>query len=207
MQAAESLREYGCEECARLINGSTCNNIVDALLNWYLLGIGELTLYNYTGNAVKYMVQLYLIASTIITDFNFVDVLIAILSDAFERFFTSRQFYAIKQRAKIFSDFLKMINIKPLIRNSQFLYVKQPIDVNKHTHSWLNLQKRVIRLPIPQVAHIELHYVLFALKIIGILLLTEPKIDDIGLTKYYVELTIDFLNKLKSQKNRINFCF
>ena len=144
------------------------------------------------GNAVKYMVQLYFIAATIITNFNFVDVLIAILSDTFERISASRQFYAIKQRAKIFSYFLSMIKIEPLIRKSRFLYVKQPIDVNKDTHSWLNLQKTVIRLPRFQVADLDLHCVLFALKRIGVLLLAEPKIDDITLTKFYVELTIVF---------------
>ncbi len=103
------------------------------------------------------MVWLYFIAATIITNVNFFNVLIAIVSDTFERITESRQFYAIMQRTEIFSDFISMIQIEPLIRNSRFLYVMQPVDVNDESSDWsgsLDTLKRLVKKDIAQVRSI-----------------------------------------------------
>ncbi len=119
--------------------------------------MGLFTIENYPGNAVKYMVWLYFIAATIITNVNFFSLLIAIVSDTFERITESRQFYAIMQRTEIFSDFISMIQIEPLIKDSRFLYVMQPVDVNDESSDWsgsLDTLKRLVKKDIAQVRSI-----------------------------------------------------
>ena len=119
--------------------------------------MGEFTLDNYPGNAVKYMVWLYFIAATIITNVDFFSLLIAIVSDTFERITESRQFYAIMQRTEIFSDFISMIQIEPLITDNRFLYVMQPVDVNDESSDWsgsLDSLKRLVKKDIDRVKSI-----------------------------------------------------
>ena len=103
------------------------------------------------------MVWLYFIAATIITNVNFFNVLIAIVSDTFERITESRQFYALMQRTEIFSDFISMIKIESLITDNRFLYVMQPVDVNGESSDWsgsLDTLKRLVKKEIAQVRSI-----------------------------------------------------
>lgn len=94
------------EEYERLIPDSVGNDVLDSVLNQYLLGLGEFTLDSYPSNGIKYMVWFYFVLATIITNINFLNVLIAIISDTYAKITEAKACYALMQRTEIYADFI-----------------------------------------------------------------------------------------------------
>ena len=91
--AAASTEEV--EEYARIIPQSIDNNLFDSILNQYLLGLGEFTYDDYPDNAAKYLIWIYFVLATIFTNINFLNLLIAIISDTYARITEAKSRYAL----------------------------------------------------------------------------------------------------------------
>jgi hypothetical protein len=91
--AAASAEEV--DEYARIIPQSMDNNVFDSILNQYLLGLGEFTYDDYPDNAAKYLIWIYFILATIFTNINFLNLLIAIISDTYARITEAKSRYAL----------------------------------------------------------------------------------------------------------------
>jgi hypothetical protein len=83
------------EEYERIIPESLNNNVVDAFINQYLLGVGEFTSDSYPTNKAKTLIWIYFIAATIMTNINFLNLLVAIISDTYARITEAKQRYAL----------------------------------------------------------------------------------------------------------------
>ncbi len=92
---AKLLTEEGQEEYTPLIPDVTGNNPINALINQYLLGLGSSTLADQEPNGVKQLVWFYFFLATIIININFLNVLIAIVSDSYARITEARQSFAL----------------------------------------------------------------------------------------------------------------
>jgi hypothetical protein len=73
------------EEYERIIPESLDNNVVDSFINQYLLGVGEFTIDPYPANRAKTLIWIYFMAATIMTNINFLNLLVAIISDTYAR--------------------------------------------------------------------------------------------------------------------------
>lgn len=111
------------EEYERLIPESINNNIFDSVLNQYLLGLGEFTLDTYPDNNIKTMVWIYFILATLFTNINFLNLLIAIISDTYARITEAKQRYALMQRTEIYADFINVVKMNPKMTNNRYLYI------------------------------------------------------------------------------------
>jgi hypothetical protein len=83
------------EEYERIIPESLKNNFADALINQYMLGVGEFTYDAYPTNKSKTLVWIYFIAATIMTNINFLNLLVAIISETYARITEAKQRYAL----------------------------------------------------------------------------------------------------------------
>lgn len=135
------------DEYTRIIPESIGNNIFDSALNQYLLGLGEFTYDDYPDNGVKTMVWIYFILATLFTNINFLNLLIAIISDTYARITESKQRYALMQRTEIFADFINVVNLNPKMTQNRYLYIVQPIDIGDGSDDWsgsINALKKMI---------------------------------------------------------------
>jgi hypothetical protein len=83
------------EEYERIIPNSLDNNVIDSFINQYLLGVGEFTIDPYPDNNAKTLIWIYFLAATIMTNINFLNLLVAIISDTYARITEAKQRYAL----------------------------------------------------------------------------------------------------------------
>jgi len=91
------------------------NVIIDAFYSQWLLGLGEFEMLAITdeSESLEDMDQMYLwmifVLATLVSQIIMFNTLIAILGDTYSRIMEKRNFYALKARTEIFSDFMYMI--------------------------------------------------------------------------------------------------
>lgn len=90
MIEGEELVEY-----ERIIPDSLGNNLFDSFINQYLLGVGEFTVDAYPANKAKTLLWIYFMAATLFTNINFLNLLVAIISETYERITEKKQRYAM----------------------------------------------------------------------------------------------------------------
>ena len=119
-------------------------SIVDSTLNQYLLMLGDFNMdgFRYHANlAICYLIFLF---STFITQITFLNMLIAIMGDTFDRVISQRPTYSLKNKLKLMADMKSTINIMSRKKNEDdykcYLYVIQPKqnyeDLNEEDDNW-----------------------------------------------------------------------
>lgn len=64
--------------------------------------------------------------ATFLTQIIFINTLIAILGDTYGRIMENKQKYALKQRAKVYSDYLHIIIPSENLCGANFVYIVKP---------------------------------------------------------------------------------
>ena len=102
-------------------------SIVDTTLNQYMLMLGEFNMdgfKNHVNNGMCYMIFL---GSTFITQITFLNMLIAIMGDTFDKVMSQRPTYSLKNKLKLMADMKSTINILSRRKNDDdykcYLYV------------------------------------------------------------------------------------
>ena len=135
-------------EYAPLIDLSVDNYIINALISQYLSGVSGGNTENYAGSSVRGFVWTYYLASTIFLTINFLNVLIAIVSDTYARITESRAQYALQQRVQLFADFTNFMRDSKIMKDNRFLYVLQADELDDNSTDWaggIDALKRVIK--------------------------------------------------------------
>ena len=120
-------------------------SIVDSTLNQYLLMLGDFNMdgFRYHANlAICYLIFLF---STFITQITFLNMLIAIMGDTFDRVISQRPTYSLKNKLKLMADMKSIINImsrkKKEDETKVFLYVIQPVQDEDEVSEDRNLSR------------------------------------------------------------------
>ena len=120
-------------------------SIIDATLNQYMLVLGEFNMdgfKNHVNNGICYMIFL---GSTFITQITFLNMLIAIMGDTFDRVISQRPTYSLKNKLKLMADMKSIINImsrkKKEDETKVFLYVIQPVQDEDEVSEDRNLSR------------------------------------------------------------------
>ena len=101
------------DEDSTIIDNNFANVAYDAMLNQYLLSLGEFSLDNFGAGDQEdfYVIWLFFLLSTFLTSITILNMLIAIMGDTFGRVTEIRDQSALKEKILIISDFVFLVNV------------------------------------------------------------------------------------------------
>lgn len=94
------------EEYEKLVPVVTLSRFTDAMISQYMVGLGTIDYSTYLHNKALGLIWFYLILATIITQLVFMNILIAIISDTYERITERRTTFALIQKTKLYADYI-----------------------------------------------------------------------------------------------------
>ena len=98
-----------------------------------MLSLGD---FKYDDYGSSWLIWTYFIIAIIVTNINFLNLLIAIISDTYARITESKQRYALMQRTEIYADFISIVKLNPKMTNHRFLYIVEPLGVSEDSADW-----------------------------------------------------------------------
>jgi len=99
----------------------------DAIVNQYLLGLGEFNTDNFENSPNRVLIWIYFILATFLTNLTFLNMLIAIMGDTYARVNENKQQEALKERTYIYADYIWAITLKNDFENKKYLYIATPV--------------------------------------------------------------------------------
>jgi hypothetical protein len=100
---------------------------IDAVLHVYRISLGKFDTVNYTAHPAAKFIWLYFFLATLLTQVMFFNMLIAVLGDTFNRMNLNKAKIALKERAKIYADFLWAIKLSEDLTGQKYIYVVKPL--------------------------------------------------------------------------------
>jgi hypothetical protein len=92
-----------------------------------LLGLGNVPTDNIAENKFHSLIWFYFVAAVIVTNVAFFNILIAIVSDSYERIMESKERSHLMQQVEITSEFIDFITFDDEIAASRYLYFIEPV--------------------------------------------------------------------------------
>lgn len=92
-----------------------------------MLGLGNVPTDNITDNKFNTLIWFYFLAAVIVTNVAFFNILIAIVSDTYERIMESKERSHLIQQVELTSEFMDFITFDLEIVNCQYLYFIEPV--------------------------------------------------------------------------------
>ena len=83
--------------------------IFNAVMNQYMLSLGEFNTENFSNEGGDYIVWLVFIASTFVTQITFLNMLIAIMGDTFDKATEVKEQSALKEKIDILADYVAIV--------------------------------------------------------------------------------------------------
>lgn len=131
-----ALSDYDYEEYEIVVPVLTWYRFTDALISQYMIGLGNIDYSAYLNNEALGLMWFYLILATIITQLVFMNILIAIISDTYERITERRVTYAMMQKTKLYADYIQSIRKDKKMSKNAYLYVIRPVASNEDEGEW-----------------------------------------------------------------------
>jgi hypothetical protein len=92
-----------------------------------LLGLGNVPTDNVAENKFHYLIWFYFLIAIVVTNVAFFNILIAIVSDSYERIMESKERSHLMQQVEITSEFIDFITFDEEITASPYLYFIEPV--------------------------------------------------------------------------------
>ena len=106
--------------------------LVDSIINQYLLMLGEFHMDGFKFHANAALLYIFFISTTFISQITFLNMLIAIMGDTFDRVIDQRPTYSLKNKLMLMAAMKSMIRSRRLEDESKvFIYVIQPANRNE----------------------------------------------------------------------------
>lgn len=112
----------------KIIEDITGWGIADAIINQYLLALGEFSIDNFEDNKYNKMIWTMFILATFFSNILFLNMIIAIMGDTYSRVSGDWHRSALIERTNIYADYMPWIKISKKFENQRFLYVVTPIN-------------------------------------------------------------------------------
>ena len=118
--------------------------IIDSALNQYLLMLGEFHMDGFQDHSNLILCYLIFLASTFITQITFLNMLVAIMGDTFERVISQRPTFSLKNKLDLMGDMKPIIEVispkKKIDEQGHYLYVimrqYDVEDLNEDDDNW-----------------------------------------------------------------------
>lgn len=101
-----------------------------------MLGLGEFATDGYADSNLKYLLWIYFILATLMTQIIFFNILIAVVSDTYAHITENRELYALMQRTEIFGDFIHLMKVDKTMNSERFLYLVMPASSGGDDDNW-----------------------------------------------------------------------
>ena len=99
----------------------------DAWINQYLLGLGDFYHLPLAFSEFKNLEWLFFILSTFATQIVFLNMLIAIMGDTFDRLTEKKARNGLIQQTVLYSDFMFFLKTNKDLNTDKFLYIVKPV--------------------------------------------------------------------------------
>ena len=101
----------------------------DSFFSQYLLMLGEFDVNNAAQindypESVRYLIWIYFVAATFMTQVIFFNTLVAVICEAYNTRWGDRIMYAYKQRTQIYADYITLVTCN--FADAKYMYVVQP---------------------------------------------------------------------------------
>ena len=116
------------EENEPLFNESFKEPFVDSVFDQYLIGLGEFNIDGYSSHPAMVLIHIYFILATLFTQIMFLNMLIAIMGQTFERVSEAKERTALMERTHLYADFMWGISLSKDLAGMRYLYVVKPDD-------------------------------------------------------------------------------
>jgi hypothetical protein len=103
--------------------------IVDSFIRSYLVGLGEFGMDNFSDND-KYLVWIFFILSTVITQLIFMNLLIAIMGDTFGRVQEVKERSGVRERVEMIQDFIWVLDLQEEFNEYKYVLVVEQLNSN-----------------------------------------------------------------------------
>ena len=106
--------------------------LVDSIINQYLLMLGEFHMDGFKNHVNSALCYVFFISTTIISQITFLNMLIAIMGDTFDRVIDQRPTYSLKNKLMLMAAMKSMIRSRTAEDPEKvFIYVIQPANKNE----------------------------------------------------------------------------
>ena len=102
---------------------------MDSFLHIYRISLGDFDTDRYTAHPAAKCIWIYFFLATLLTQVMFLNMLIAIMGDTFSRVNNQKDVNALKERTKMYADFLWAIRLTEELKDQRYLYVVRPLIV------------------------------------------------------------------------------
>jgi hypothetical protein len=100
---------------------------VSLFIQQLLLGLGNVPTDNIAENKFNTLIWFYFLAAVIVTNVAFFNILIAIVSDSYERITESKERSHLMQQVSITAEFFDFITFDKEITANRYLYFIEPV--------------------------------------------------------------------------------
>lgn len=108
------------------------NFLVDSIIGQYLLMLGEFHMDGFKNHVNASLCYVFFISTTIISQITFLNMLIAIMGDTFDRVIDQRPTYSLKNKLMLMAAMKSMIRSRRSDETEKvFIYVIQPANKNE----------------------------------------------------------------------------
>jgi hypothetical protein len=107
---------------------------LDAFSQTWSLGLGSFRLLDYAGKQ-SYLPWLIYYIATFVTNIMFLNMLIAVMGDTWERMKDKREQIGLMQRTQLISDFIQNFTVQKTLDTSRYLYLVTPQKLNSKMDS------------------------------------------------------------------------
>ena len=132
------------------------NTFFSSIIQQFSLGLGTVPTDNIINNKFRSLIWIYFIIAVIFTNVAFFNILIAIVSDTYERIMESKQRSNLIQQVEITTEFIDFIKFDEEFTQGNYLYFIEPVEDDDKIQDWdggLKLMKRAYKLQEKRLNH------------------------------------------------------
>ena len=100
------------------------NNVLNSLLNQYMLALGEFSTDNFSNNPNSGLAWLLFVGATFVTQITILNMLIAIMGDTFGRVTEVKEQSGLREKIQILADYVWIIPLDS--KKHRYIYAMKP---------------------------------------------------------------------------------
>jgi hypothetical protein len=112
------------------------DTFLSSCIQQFLLGLGTVPTENIANNKFRSLIWIYFIAAVIVTNVAFFNILIAIVSDSYERIMESKERSDLMQQVEITTEFIDFIWFNKELTSNNYLYFIEPVEDDEKIQDW-----------------------------------------------------------------------
>ena len=109
---------------------------IDAFVRSYLIGLGEFGLDNFNAGNDTFLVWTFFILATLVTQLIFMNLLIAIMGDTFDRVQEVMAQAAVKEKITMINDYLWILDLQEEFREDKYILIVELKTVAESGNAW-----------------------------------------------------------------------